>query len=97
MSGFLQPTPGGVLLRIKVQPRAPKHGIVGPLGDELKIKIAAAPVDSAANEALIGFLAEHLDCPRRAVEIVHGHKSPHKVLRLHGMTPDQVAARLQDG
>jgi hypothetical protein len=97
MSGFLQSTPGGVLLRVKVQPRAPRNAIAGPLGDELKIKITAPPVDSAANEALVGFLAECLGCPRRGVELVHGHKSPHKVLRLHGVTVERAAEKLPSG
>jgi uncharacterized protein len=97
MSGFLQTTGGGLLLRVKVQPRAPKHAIAGPLGDELKIRIAAPPVDSAANEALVRFLAARLACPRRGVEIVHGHRSPHKVLKLHGMTAAQAAEKLQGG
>ena len=93
-TAFLRNQPEGALLRVKVQPRAPRSEVMGVLGDELKIKIAAPPVDSAANDALIEFLAAELDCPRRCVELLRGHKSPHKVLRLHGLTVANVASKL---
>jgi uncharacterized protein len=91
---FLQPASDGLLLRVKVQPRAPRSEVVGVLGDELKIKIAAPPVDSAANEALVEFLAERLDCPRRVITLLRGHRSPHKVLALHGLSLAEAAWRL---
>ena len=49
-----------------------------PLGDELKIKVTAPPVDAAANQALIELLAEKLDCPRGRVELIRGQTSRHK-------------------
>lgn len=87
---FLRETPGGVLLSVKLQPRASKNEICEPLGDELKIKVTAPPVDAAANEALIELLAKKLDCPRGRVELVRGHKSRHKSLKLHGFKPEEV-------
>ena len=87
---FLRETPGGVLLSVKLQPRASKNEIGAPLGDELKIKVTAPPVDAAANEALIELLAEKLDCPRGRVELVRGHTSRHKTLKLHGFKPAEV-------
>jgi len=93
-ASFLQSQPDGALLRVKVQPRAPRNEVVGVLGDELKVKIAAPPVDSAANDALIEFLAAELDCPRRCVELLRGHKSPHKVLKLHGLLAADAASKL---
>ena len=95
MTGCLEESPGGAILRVKVQPRAPRSEVVGRLGDEVKIRITAPPVDSAANEALVEFLADRLGCPRRSVELLHGHKSPHKVLRLRGLTAAAVADRLR--
>jgi uncharacterized protein (TIGR00251 family) len=59
---FLRETTGGVLLAVKLQPRASKNEIGEPLGDELKIKVTAPPVDAAANQALVELLAETLDC-----------------------------------
>ena len=61
----MRETSGGTLLSVKLQPRASRNEIGEPLGDELKIKVTAPPVDSAANQALIEFLAETLKCPAR--------------------------------
>ncbi|MEI9961647.1 MAG: DUF167 domain-containing protein [Limisphaerales bacterium] len=69
---FLRETTGGILLSVKLQPRASKNEIGEPLGDELKIKVTAPPVDSAANEALIKLLAENLDCARSRIELIRG-------------------------
>lgn len=66
----------------------------GPLGDELRIKVTAPPVDAAANEALLRFLAEILDCPRNRIQLVRGQTSRHKTLALHGMTVAEVVAKL---
>jgi uncharacterized protein (TIGR00251 family) len=92
--GYLQSVPEGVRLRVKVLPRAPRNEVTGLVGDELKIKIAAPPVDAAANHALIEFLAMRLGCPRRDVVLLRGHKSPHKVLLLRGLSVTDVASRL---
>ena len=92
--GFLRVHPDGVLLSVKVQPRASADAIGEPLGNELRIKVTAPPVDSAANEALIRLLADHFDCPRNRVELVRGQTSRHKVVKLHGFTPEAVLAKL---
>ncbi len=94
MPGFLRADSGGVVLSVKLQPRASANEIGEALGTELRIKVTAPPVDAAANEALVRLLAEALDCPRRDVELVRGHTSRHKVIRLHGLTVEAVAARL---
>jgi len=87
---FLRETSGGTLLSVKLQPRASKNEIGDPLGDELKIKVTAPPVDAAANQALVEFLTEMLDCSRGKVELIRGHTSRHKTVKLHGFTPEQV-------
>jgi uncharacterized protein (TIGR00251 family) len=84
----------GVLLSVKLQPRASTNEIGEPLGDELRIKVTAPPVDSAANEALVRLLAEKLDCPRNRVELVSGQTSRHKTIKIYGMAPEELAARL---
>jgi uncharacterized protein (TIGR00251 family) len=94
MPGFLRPQSDGVLLSIKLQPRASANEIGEALGNELRIKVTAPPVDAAANEALIKLLAQHLDCPRNRVELVRGHTSRHKTVMLYGLTPAEVAAKL---
>jgi len=57
----------GVLLSVKVQPRASKNEFGPPLGNELRIKVTAPPVDAAANEALIELLAETLRCGKNRI------------------------------
>ncbi len=91
---FLRETSDGVLLSVKLQPRASKNEIGAPLGDELKIKVTAPPVDAAANEALVVLLAEKLDCAPSRVEIIRGHKSRHKVIKLHGFASEEILAGL---
>ena len=94
---FLRAHADGVLLSVKLQPRASKNEIGTPLGGELKIKVTAPPVDAAANEALVKFLAEKLDCPRGKVELIRGHTSRHKTILLHGFKPENVLPKLSGG
>jgi len=94
MPGFLRAQADGVLLSVKLQPRASANEIGDALGDELRIKVTAPPVDAAANEALVKLLAKQLDCPRNRVELVRGHTSRHKTLKLYGLTPAEVAQKL---
>src|SRR3954470_10877331 len=91
---FLRVEADGVMLSVKVQPRASANEIGEPLGNELRIKVTAPPVDSAANEAVIRLLAETLDCPRNRIELVRGQTSRHKVLKVHGIAAEIVLAKL---
>lgn len=91
---FLKESAGGVLLSVKLQPRASKNEIGEPLGDELKIKVTAPPVDAAANQALVELLAETLDCSRGKVELLRGHTSRHKTVLLHGFKPEEVLRKI---
>jgi len=92
--GYLKPSPEGVLLFVKVQPRARRNEVGEVLGSELKVKVTAPPVDSAANEALVKFLAETLGCGRGSIRLVRGQTSRHKVLEVRGVALDGMAARL---
>ena len=56
--------------------------------------LVAPPVDAAANEALVKLLAQHLDCPRNRVELVRGHTSRHKTIKLYGLAPEDVVKKL---
>ena len=91
---YLQEQASSVLLSARVQPRASRTVLAGILGAELKIKVTAPPVDSAANEALVRFLAEVLELPRRSVTLLRGQNSRHKVFRLDGITAHDAATRL---
>ena len=91
---FLKETTDGTLLSVKLQPRASKNEIGAPLGDELKIKVTAPPVDAAANQMLVDFLAHKLECARSQVELIRGQTSRHKTLKFHGLPPAQVLKKL---
>ncbi len=95
LPSFIQARSDGVHLSLKVQPRASRNEIGRIGGDELKVKVTAPPVDSAANEAVLHLIAEVLDCPRGSVQLVRGGTSRHKQVRVVGMTPEEVAAKLQ--
>jgi uncharacterized protein (TIGR00251 family) len=94
LPAFLKPHGDGLLLSVKLQPRASADAIGEPLGPELRIKVTAPPVEAAANDALVRLLAERLDCPRHAVELVRGHTSRHKLVRLRGLAAATVLTRL---
>ena len=93
-ASYLKSHEGGVLLSVKVQPRASKNEIVGPLGAELRIRVTAPPVEAAANEALVRFLAEKLDCPRGSVQLARGHTSRHKLVFIRGLSVEAALERL---
>src|SRR2546423_13196175 len=97
LPGFIQIQNGVVCLAVKLQPRASKNEIGKALGNELKIKVTAPPVDSAANEALIRFLAQKLDRPRGSVQLLRGQTARHKLIALSGITPEEVLAKLFPG
>lgn len=76
--------PEGLLLRILVQPRASRSEVVGPHGDVLRVRLAAPPVDGAANEELVRLLAREYRVPRGAVELVKGTTGRRKVVIIRG-------------
>ena len=94
MPSFLHVRGDGVHLSVKLQPRASKNEIGEAAGNELKVRVTAPPVDSAANEALLRLLAETLECSRSALQIVRGSTSRHKQVFLQGMSAANVAERL---
>ena len=91
MSGWsITEANGSVTLAVRVVPRSSRNQIAGVEGGALKIKLTAPPVEGAANVALIEFIAEWLGVRRRAVSIVSGDKARHKLVRVAGVTQEQV-------
>jgi uncharacterized protein (TIGR00251 family) len=87
----LRETPGGVTLRVRVHPRASRDALGGEHGGALVVRLAAPPVDGAANEALARFLGKALGVAPSAVSVLHGATSRNKVVRVAGV--DAKAAR----
>jgi uncharacterized protein len=81
-------------LEVYIQPRASRTELAGMHGGAIKIRIAAPPVDNAANHALIDFLAQRLDVAKSRVRIISGSTSRRKVLEVDGITTDILAAKL---
>ena len=86
--------PNAFHLALKVVPGASSDRIVGEHGDALKIAVAKPPEDGAANKAVEQFLREQLDLPRRNVSLISGFTSRDKVIRITGLTREQLTARL---
>jgi len=77
-------------LTLHVQPRAGRTEVVGLHGAALKVRLAAPPVDGAANDQLVRFLAERLGVPRRAVRLVAGAGARRKVVEVDGVVADEA-------
>jgi uncharacterized protein (TIGR00251 family) len=79
-----------VILDVRVIPRAKKTELAGTRDGAILIRVAAPPVDGAANDAVIALLADRLNIPRRDIRIISGVASRHKRLELAGVTPAQI-------
>ncbi len=79
---------------VRVIPRAKKTESGGERDGVIVVRLAAPPVDGAANAALVDFLADTLGLPKRSIRIVAGEKSRHKRVAITGVTAEQVRLRL---
>lgn len=97
-AAMLREVAGGVTLAVRAQPGAKKTAIVGVYGDgdaaQLKIAVQAPPVEGRANEALVAFLAETFNIPKRSVDLVSGELSRSKVFLLRGVSLRDALAML---
>lgn len=87
-------TRNGVILSVRVVPRARKTEIGGVRGEALLVRVAAPPVDGAANAVLVDILADALGVPRSAIEILSGDRGRHKRVAIAGVSPEHVRTRL---
>ncbi len=89
--------PPEAFLAVRIQPRASRNGILVRSDGSLTIRLTAPPVDGAANEALIKFLADVLGVGRSQIEIVSGQTSRQKRIRIAGRELDSVLDLLKRG
>jgi uncharacterized protein len=80
----------GVRFSVRVQPRASNNEVAGVYGTALKVRLKAPPVDGAANDALLAFLAGTLGVARRSVRIISGESSRSKIVEVDGVTPKRI-------
>jgi uncharacterized protein (TIGR00251 family) len=91
----VQQTGDGTSFAVKIHPRAKKNAITGELGDALKVSLTAPPVEGRANEACIEFLAKLLKVPRSSVTIASGQSSHRKVIRVAGLSVEEITKRIR--
>jgi hypothetical protein len=92
----LRATEGGVLLTVRLQPRAGRSEIGAPHGRALRVRVTAPPHRGAANEALVRLLAYTLGCAPGRVEIVRGAGARQKTILLHGFSEAEVSRALEE-
>jgi len=90
----IKESPAGATFAVKVHPRAKRNAVSGEVGDALKVSLTAPPVEGKANAACVEFLAEVLSVPKSSVSIAAGAGSRQKVIRVAGLSADQVRERL---
>lgn len=93
----IQEHPDGVVLKIKVQPRASRNKISGVIGDALKVVLTAPPVDGEANDACIDFFSDILGVPKKSIQILSGHTSRTKLIKVYGLTKSDILEKVGEG
>jgi hypothetical protein len=88
----LKPPVGRIV--VQVVPRARRTQVIGSYGDAIRIRVAAPPVDGAANEELVRHIAERLRVPHRAVTISHGLAARRKTILINGLATNEAVQRL---
>ena len=88
-------TPDGASFAVQVHPRARKNAVTGELGDALKLSLTSPPVEGRANDACVEFFAKLLKLPRSSVTIASGQTSRRKVIRVVGLSAEEVRTRIR--
>lgn len=91
----LRTTPEGVVLQVKVHPRARRTAIDGSVGEALKLSVTAPADQGKANQAVRELLAAAFQLPVAAVHILSGLTSPRKTIQLDGVGEEEIRRWLQ--
>jgi hypothetical protein len=78
-------TKKGISFRVKVEPRSSRRGISGKIGDSLKVKVHAPPVEGAANDELTEILAAEFRVKKTSIKIISGKSSKDKIVEIEGL------------
>lgn len=90
--GWFRRDGADLILQVQVQPRASADAVAGVMGDHLKIRLTAPPVEGRANDQLIAYLAKLFGVPSRDIILERGKTSKRKVLRIR--SPKKLPANL---
>ena len=82
-------------IKVRVIPRSSRSQIL-MRDDLLTVKVSAPPVEGSANKAFIAVLAEKLGVPKSSIEVISGERSRLKLIRVHGLSLQQVKALLAE-
>lgn len=88
-------TPEGIILPVKVTPKANQNAICGWENDELKVKVSACPEKGSANEALLSFLSKTLKIGKSQIHLISGSTSRHKRIRISGISAEALKTLLK--
>ena len=91
MSARVTESAGRVRFSVRVQPRASKSELAGEYGDAIRIRLAAPPVDGAANEELVSFLSSIFAVARKSVRILAWETARSKLIEIEGLTERAVS------
>jgi len=92
--GCVRSTVEGVVIRLRIVPRASSNAVVGVHGDAVKIRLQAPPVDGKANKDLLRYLSKRLGVARSSLSLVSGERSREKEVLVRGSDEQAVRARL---
>jgi len=92
----LQPHAEGTLLPIRAQPGARRNEIRGEQDGALKVSVTQSPEKGKANKALVALLSKRLSLKKSQLEWIAGQTSQHKQLLVRGITPQELARRIEE-
>ena len=93
---FLEEAPGGVWIKLRIQPRASRDEVAGIHGDSLKVKLTAPPVEGEANKALVSFLSKLFGIKKSSFRIGSGEKSRTKRILVEGASVEQIEGMISE-
>ncbi len=93
-AGPITPSLSGARVCLRVQPRASRDEIAGVAGGAVRVRLRAPPVEGAANDALLRFLADRLDVSRASLTLVSGRTARTKLVEVRGLLAEDVGRRL---
>jgi len=91
---WVAPAGDGSIVRVHVRPGASRAGVAGMHGGALALRVAARPVAGAANREVLALIAAALRVPPSSLELASGARGREKRVRVHGLDPETVRARL---
>ncbi len=93
--GRIEAVEESATVTVHVLPRASREEVAGLYGDAVRVRLTAPPLENRANEALVRFLAAALGVSRSRVEVAAGRRGRRKVVRVAGMSREDIFRRLK--